>query len=93
VEKLVKLNASLLAPWQKLEVFRAYLIPSLAHHLASGKVMKSCLTDLDDECALFLKSVANVPPSATREFLYADRRIGGLGMAKLTEDCDTWILA
>ena len=93
VEKLAKLNASLLAPWQKLEVFRAYLIPSLAHHLASGKVMKSCLTDLDDECALFLKSVANVPPSATREFLYADRRIGGLGMAKLTEDCDIWILA
>ena len=93
VEKLAKLNASLLAPWQKLEVYRAYLIPSLAHHLASGKVMKSCLTDLDDECALFLKSVANVPPNATRDFLYADRRIGGLGMTKLTDDCDIWILA
>jgi hypothetical protein len=25
-----------LAPWQKLEVFRSHLIPSLSHHLATG---------------------------------------------------------
>lgn len=44
---LTKVIDSDLAPWQKLEVFCSYLVPSVSHHLATGRVEKSFLTELD----------------------------------------------
>ncbi len=93
VEKLEKLNASLLAPWQKLEVYRAYLLPSLCHHLGSGKVESTFLKELDRSCLIFLRSVAEVPENAVRSFFYADRRVGGLGTPLLREEGYVWTLA
>lgn len=92
-ENLVKVMDSGLAPWQKLEVFRGHLIPSLAYHLATGKVEKAALQALDRECVDFLRTLANVPHNAHTDFLYADRRAGGLGACKLTEDADIWTMA
>ena len=52
-EKLALVASSLLSPWQKLEVFRAHLMPSLSHHLASGRVEKRSLEELDKTCFLY----------------------------------------
>lgn len=93
VEKLEKLNASLLAPWQKLEVYRAYLLPSLCHHLGSGKVEATFLKELDKSCLVFLRNVAEVPENAVRSFFYADRRVGGLGTQLLREEGYVWTLS
>ena len=90
---LTKVIDSDLAPWQKLEVFRSHLIPSVSHHLATGRVEKSFLTELDRCCADFLRVVANVPHNAHSDFLYADRRAGGLGASRLTEDADVWTIS
>jgi hypothetical protein len=84
---------SLLAPWQKLEVFRSHLLPSLSHHLASGRVLKGALATLDIECRKFLGHIAKVPHTATTSFFYVDRRVGGLGTFNLTDDVDIWTLA
>ena len=84
VSNLDKIAESLLAPWQKLEVFRSHLLPSLSHHLASGRVLKDFLTSLDTECRKFLGHITMVPNSATVPFFYADRRVGGLGTVFLT---------
>ncbi|KZS00284.1 Uncharacterized protein APZ42_003477, partial [Daphnia magna] len=43
IPNLDKIAASHLAPWKKLEIFRSHLLPSLSHHLASGRVLKDCL--------------------------------------------------
>ena len=93
VSNLDKIAGSLLAPWQKLEVFRSHLLPSLSHHLASGRVLKDVLTSLDTECRKFLGHVTMVPNSATSPFFYADRRVGGLGTFSLSDDADIWTLA
>ena len=90
---LDKLADSLLAPWQKLEVYRSHLLPSLSHSLASGRVKKDVLTKLDTECRKFLGQVAEVPNQAVTEFFYADRGVGGLGTCRLREDADIWTLA
>ncbi|KZR96025.1 Uncharacterized protein APZ42_009871, partial [Daphnia magna] len=50
IPNLDKIAASNLAPWQKLEIFRSHFLPSLSHHLASGRVLKDSLTQLDTEC-------------------------------------------
>jgi hypothetical protein len=93
VSNLDKIADSLLAPWQKLEVFRSHLLPSLSHHLASGRVLKDVLTSLDTECRKFLGHITMVPNSATVPFFYADRRVGGLGTFSLSDDADIWTLA
>jgi hypothetical protein len=84
---------SLLSPWQKLEVFRSFLMPSLSHHFASGRVLKKDLYELDLKCREFLAVVANVPGNAIIDFFYADRRAGGLGAPKLSVEADIWTIA
>ena len=92
-QKLHLLADSLLAPWQKLEIYRAYLIPSLAHHLASGKVEKLFLRQLEQRCKNFLRYITNQHHASLNEFFYADRRVGGLGTMPLHKDADIWTLA
>ena len=91
--KLALVASSLLSPWEKLEVFRAHLMPSLSHHLASGRVEKASLEDLDKTCRNFLASVACVPDNTHRCFYYADRRVGGLGAPCLKDEADVWTLS
>jgi hypothetical protein len=74
--KLTLLADSDLAPWQKLEVFRAHLLDSLSHHLATGRVQRGFLDEVDSRCADFLRHIANVPHTAHSAFLFADRRAG-----------------
>jgi hypothetical protein len=92
-DSLVNVADSDLAPWQKLEVFRSHLLPSISHHLATGRVNKSFLHDLDKNCVDFLRLVSNVPHNVHSDFLYADRRVGGLGASRLSEDADVWTIA
>ena len=88
-----KIRDSGLAPYQKLEVYRAHLLPSLSHHLASGQCIKAVLDQLDIACRKFLKSIADLPYRTTDAFFYADRRIGGLGTFRLSDDADIWTIA
>jgi len=93
IENLDKVSNSLLAPWQKLEVFRSHLLPSLSHHLSTGRVLKDELTKLDTECRKFLGHICNVPNQTVKSFFYADRRVGGLGTCSLSDDADIWTIA
>ena len=93
-ELLGKLADSLLAPWQKLEVFRAYLLPSLSHQLSSGRVEKGqTLEDLEGACRSFLRHVSNTTLTSSTSFLYADRRVGGLGVTQLSDEANIWTIA
>lgn len=93
-ELLGKLADSLLAPWQKLEVFRAYLLPSLSHQLSSGRVEKGqTFEDLEAVCRSFLRHVTNTTLNANTSFLYADRRVGGLGATQLSDEANIWTIA
>ena len=82
-----------LLPWQKLEIYRSHLLPSLSHHLASGYCVKGELHKLDVECRMFLGAITSAPKTTTTEFYYANRRVGGLGTFKLTDDADVWTIA
>ena len=91
--KLDKLQQSLLAPWQKLEALRSQLLPSLSHHLASGRVEKKLLRELDDQTRNLLRNVCRVPDSTSRAFFHAERRVGGMAITPLVEDGDIWTVA
>ncbi len=53
-DKLTKVADSNLVPWLKL-VYRAHLLPSLSHHLATGRVLRGFLHEMDSRCAEFLR--------------------------------------
>ena len=72
--------------------FIVHLLPSLSHHLATGRVLKEELQHLDTECRKFMAHIANLPNHTIEEFFYSDRRVGGMGMFKLTDDADIWTL-
>ncbi|KZS19684.1 Uncharacterized protein APZ42_013857 [Daphnia magna] len=93
LQNLIKVADSGLAPWQKLEVYRSCLLPSLSHHLASRRVKKGAVFELDVACRDCLRRIANVTISSNMVFFYADRRVGGLEMLPLTEEADVWTLA
>ena len=91
--KLDRLAESHLAPWQKIEVLRSHLLPSLSHDLASGRALKADLAKLDMNCRKFMAMVTGVPPTTATAFYYADRSTGGLGMTRLVDDADIWVMA
>ena len=92
-EKLRRVNDSLLTPWQKLEVLRSQLLPSLSHHLASGKVEKRGLYELDSDLKKLLRNLVRVPDSTTIPIFHAERRVGGLAMPNLVQEADVWTVA
>ena len=93
LSKLRKLQESLRAPWQKLEALWSTQLPHLSHHLASGRVEKKLLRELDDQTCNLLRNVCRVPDSTCREFFHADRRVGGMAITPLVEDGDIWNLS
>lgn len=90
---LISIADSGLAPWQKLEVLRSSLLPSLSHDLASGRVKKDPLYQLDVSIRDFLRRIAILPMAANSKFFYSDRRVGGLGLLPLVQEADVWTIA
>jgi hypothetical protein len=93
LEKLIKVADSLLAPWQKLEVFRAHVLPSLSHHLVSGRVQRGFLDELNTRCVEFLRQVSFVPHTTHKAFLFLENWAGELGASQLKKDADVWTVA
>ena len=91
--QLTSVAESLLAPWQKLEVLRTHLLPSMSFQLSSGRVKKDQLADLDNLVAKFLKYICKLPERASNTFLYASRNVGGLAIQKCSEEADIWTSA
>ena len=88
--KMDKIRDSLLAPWQKIEALRRFLIPTLTYELSSGRVGKQRLVDADMKIRQFIQSISNLPATSCLPFYYADRNIGGLAVPSLAEDCDIY---
>jgi len=87
-KRLSQISGSLLSPNQKLEAIRTHLIPSLDYAVSSGFMRKSDLHDLDLQCRKSIKAFLNLPDSASADFFYADRKVGGLGLFSLSSNSD-----
>ena len=44
--ELNSIAVSALTPWEKLEVLRSHLLHSLSHDFSSGRIDKSCLSEI-----------------------------------------------
>ena len=88
IDDLNKVEASLLAPWQKLDLIRTFLQPSLTFALRAGFTQKQTLTDLRKQLVATVKSICNLPNRATTHYIFAHKKTGGLGLQDPTAEVD-----
>lgn len=62
-----QIDASLLAPWQKINAINTSALPSLSFHLRNGVVRKAGLNSLDRKIKKGAKKWLNLPQRANPE--------------------------
>ncbi|XP_037067956.1 uncharacterized protein LOC119089394 [Pollicipes pollicipes] len=88
-----RLLDSALAPWQKLDAMRTFIVPRLTHCLRLGVLPKTPLRVFDKALRWRVKGVLGVPLSATNGYLYAPSSTGGVGLTELGSEADVLLLA
>ena len=83
-----RLCASALAPWQKLDAIRTFIVPRLTHCLRLGLLPKAPLHDLDAALRWRVKGLLNIPNSATGGYLYGPTSAGCVGLTCLADEAD-----
>ncbi|XP_049955423.1 uncharacterized protein T26G10.4-like [Schistocerca serialis cubense] len=82
---LQHLDASLLAPWQKIDAVRVFLLPRLDFVMRGGAVRKEPLSALDKAVKAAVKSWLFLPQRASTEQLYLALGEGGCGLTPLAD--------
>lgn len=84
---------SALAPWQKLDALRSFILPRLTHSLRLGVLPKHALKAFDTDLRWRVKGVLNLPPNASAQYLYAPTSQGCIGLTELAIEADVLMVA
>ena len=85
--------ASLLAPWQKLDALRSFIMPRLTHCLRLGLLPKTELRRFDADLRWRVKGVLNLPSRAGADYFYAGTANGCVGLTELAVEADVLLVA
>ena len=88
IPKLIQIQESLLAPWQKLDAIRTFVQPCLTYALRAGAPKKQSLTDYRATLLRVIRKICDLPNRATTNYIFASRRTGGLGFQDPLRECD-----
>ena len=88
-----RLLESALAPWQKLDAVRTFIVPRLVHCLRLGVLPKGPLAAFDKALRWRVKGLLNLPPSAANAYLYSPTSSGGVGLTELRAEADVLMVA
>ena len=88
IRKLIQIQESLLAPWQKLDAIRTFVQPCLTYALRAGAPKKQSLTDYQATLVRVIRKICDLPNHATTNYIFASRRAGGLGFQDPLRECD-----
>ena len=85
---LDKINASLLAPWQKLDAIRTFVQPCLTFALRAGEPEKASLIKYRRKIIEVVRNICNLPSRATQHIIFATAKAGGLAPQDPTLEAD-----
>ena len=88
LQQLRAVQDSLLAPWQKLDALRTFLIPQLHHLLRLGAFPKHCLQRLDRAIVRFSRACLHLPTRSSVAWLRMPMSVGGAGIPCLSAEAD-----
>ena len=72
-----KINESLLAPWQKLDIIRMFVQPSLTFALHAGEPEKASLVKYRQKLIQIVRNICNLPSRATQSIIFASKKVSG----------------
>ena len=85
---LQAIDRSLLAPWQKIDVVRTFVLPRIDFILRGGKVAKGPLQRVDAQVRRLVKGWMYLPNRASAEIVWMDRLEGGAGLLPLADQVE-----
>ncbi|CAB0033875.1 unnamed protein product [Trichogramma brassicae] len=86
-------DQSLLAPWQKLEVAAAFILPRLDFCLQGSHVEKGPLSEADKVVKKLAKGWMHLPQRASAEVVFLPPNMGGGGILPLADMADLYTVA
>ena len=85
---LTKIDASLLAPWQKIDAVSTFILPCISFHLKNAAVAKKRLTAFDNKIKAAAKRWLNLPQRVGTEILYMSHQTGGMNLMPINTLAD-----
>ena len=76
--KLIKIQQSVLAPWQKLDAIRTFIQPCLTYALRSTDPTTKSLQGYRSQLISTVREICALPTRATTHYFFAPKRAGGL---------------
>ncbi|KAJ8876511.1 hypothetical protein PR048_020956 [Dryococelus australis] len=86
---IARIDQNLLAPWQKIDATRVFLLSWMQFILRGGRVRKTALAAFDRDVQALVKRWLNLPHRATPLMAHVPRTNGGAGILSLGDLCDT----
>ena len=80
---LIKIGDSALAPWQKVDAVKTFIISRFYYRFANSALMIRNMIDFDLLVRKVAKKVLNLPKSAANEYLQMPMSMGGIGLLPL----------
>ncbi|KAE8738256.1 hypothetical protein FOCC_FOCC016267, partial [Frankliniella occidentalis] len=78
----------LLAPWQKLDALRTFVVPQIQFALQTALIHKTTLTEIDRELKRVAKAALHLPQRASPEVVYLPTYEGGANILPLADLAD-----
>ncbi|XP_034245774.1 uncharacterized protein T26G10.4-like [Thrips palmi] len=88
LQDLAAVKDSLLAPWQKLDAVRTFILPQAQFVLQTARIQKTAFQDLDKAIKSAAKQFLHLPDRASNEIIYIPCRQGGANLLPLSELAD-----
>ncbi len=82
------LDKSLLAPWQKIDAYRAFIQPAAQFALRTSRSTKSSFNRFEKVLRAFIRNTCNLPQRASNHIAHADRNCGGFGLSDISVEPD-----
>ena len=88
IRDLESIEKSLLAPWQKLDMIRTFLQPSLTFALRAGFPRNDNLLVYRSHLMAAVRRICALPTRASTSYIFAHKRVGGVGLLDPTLEAD-----
>ncbi|XP_065265992.1 uncharacterized protein T26G10.4-like [Emys orbicularis] len=92
LQDATKIDASLLAPWQKINALNTFLIPHISFTLRGSAVAKVPLNKVDKIIRKLVKKWLFLPQRASHELVYITYRHGGANVPRMGDLCDVAVI-
>jgi len=92
VEKAKKVLSSRLAPWQRIDALKSFILPSLMFPMRTWQNSKTAYKRVDETLRPLIKKTLYLQSRASNEYLYGTASSGSCGIPIAAEDSDIFLI-